>query len=335
NFDKRETKAIGVRQLMLRKPKGRNADFANPDTLNMIIIKGAYDSNVVVVVAVNGAWKRIRKKGFVISAVGWSICLEGRDIEDGGMRVETINAEQAEAKGLLQGIRRTIAHDVQYVTILTDCSNVIVALREFPCFHWDLSAADFEAGPEPIRGFYIVVLVNSRYALVLGDMEIDPALKDLVDGLVLPKVTLVSQCEHYKGQWNSEISSKAKFSEIGVEHEIMIKCWQEEDGPQSPVLSVYIDKKRVVRIKRLQWNFRGNQVIFVDGLLVDVMWDVYGWYFDQTVGGFNSNKGGCGFIMFRTRSGLDSRLWLEEEENKLSDQNLGKPEFSLLICATQ
>ncbi|XP_021860864.1 uncharacterized protein [Spinacia oleracea] len=201
--------------------------------------------------------------------------------------------------------------------------------------HWDLSAADFEAGPEPIRGFYIVVLVNSRYALVLGDMEIDPALKDLVDGLVLPKVTLVSQCEHYKGQWNSEISSKAKFSEIGVEHEIMIKCWQEEDGPQSPVLSVYIDKKRVVRIKRLQWNFRGNQVIFVDGLLVDVMWDVYGWYFDQTVGGFNSNKGGCGFIMFRTRSGLDSRLWLEEEENKLSDQNLGKPEFSLLICATQ
>lgn len=133
NFDKRETKAIGVRQLMLRKPKGRNADFANPDTLNMIIIKGAYDSNVVVVVAVNGAWKRIRKKGFVISAVGWSICLEGRDIEDGGMRVETINAEQAEAKGLLQGIRRTIAHDVQYVTILTDCSNVIVALREFPC----------------------------------------------------------------------------------------------------------------------------------------------------------------------------------------------------------
>ncbi|XP_021764855.1 uncharacterized protein LOC110729425 [Chenopodium quinoa] len=206
--------------------------------------------------------------------------------------------------------------------------------------HWDLSAADFEAGPEPIKGFYIVLLVNFQYALVLGDMDHDPFVRGLIDTWIVPKLALVSQCEHYNGQWNSQISSKAKFNDNGDEHEIMIKCCPDEDGPRSPVLSVYIDKKRVVKIKRLQWNFRGNQVIFVDGLLVDVMWDVYGWYFDQTVGGHNSNnvtnsiKGGCGYIMFRTRSGLDSRLWLEEEEKKLADNKLGKPEFSLLICAT-
>lgn len=201
--------------------------------------------------------------------------------------------------------------------------------------HWDLSKAVFEAGPEPVKGFYIAVLVNSQFAHLIGDMENDPVLQNLLTGSIVSKLALVSQCEHFCGHWNNQVTSKAKFCDSGVDHEIMIKCCPEDDGPRSPVLSVYIDKKRVVRIKRLQWNFRGNQVIFVDGLLVDVMWDVHGWYFDQTVGGFNgNNKGGCGFIMFRTRSGLDSRLWLEEEEKKLADNHLGKPEFSLLICAS-
>ncbi|KAL2933589.1 hypothetical protein RDABS01_016708 [Bienertia sinuspersici] len=199
--------------------------------------------------------------------------------------------------------------------------------------HWDLSTAYFEASPQPIRGFYIVLLVNSQFSLVIGDMENDRIVQNLVKGSRVQKLSLVSQCEHFSGQQNNnQICSKAKFNDSGDEHEIMIKCGPEDDGPRSPVLSIYIDKKRVVRIKRLQWNFRGNQVIFVDGLLVDVMWDVYGWYFDQTVGRFN--KGGCGYIMFRTRSGLDSRLWLEEQENKLADKIHGKPEFSLLICAS-
>ncbi|KAE9467499.1 hypothetical protein C3L33_00599, partial [Rhododendron williamsianum] len=46
-------------------------------------------------------------------------------------------------------------------------------------------------------------------------------------------------------------------------------------------------------------NFRGNQSIFVDGLVVDLMWDVHDWLFNQ--------KSGIGVFMFRTRSGLDSR----------------------------
>ncbi|XP_057548725.1 uncharacterized protein LOC130827121 [Amaranthus tricolor] len=193
--------------------------------------------------------------------------------------------------------------------------------------HWDVSSAIFEAGPKPIKGFYILIMVDSKFSVVIGDMEDDPIVKNMIKGLISPKLRLISQCENFNGDLSNQISTKARFSDAGEEHEIMIKSGPEEDGPRSPIVSILIDKKRVIKIKRLQWNFRGNQVIFVDGLLVDVMWD-----FDQTVGRFNN--GGNGIFMFRTRSGLDSRLWLEEEERNLVDKNYEKSYFSLIICAS-
>jgi hypothetical protein len=61
----------------------------------------------------------------------------------------------------------------------------------------------------------------------------------------------------------------------------------------------------LARVKRLQWNFKGNQTIFVDNLLVDLMWDVHDWFFNPA--------SRYAVFMFRTRNGLDSRLWLEEK----------------------
>ncbi|KAF7818746.1 uncharacterized protein G2W53_024201 [Senna tora] len=89
-------------------------------------------------------------------------------------------------------------------------------------------------------------------------------------------------------------------------------------------MCVCIDKKTIFEVKRLKWNFRGNQAIFVDGLLVDMMWDVHDWLFKP--------NNGCGVFMFRTRSGLDSRLWLEDKtlEAHKDHHTIG---FSLLICA--
>ncbi|CAA0831955.1 Plant protein of unknown function (DUF868 [Striga hermonthica] len=171
--------------------------------------------------------------------------------------------------------------------------------------HWDLSAARYEAGPEPIDGFYA-------------------ASRKLRPGARPAEWCLVSRQEHFTG--GSVYAARTRFREAGPAHEVRIQCGGEGEGEgaKQPGLTVWIDRKAVMRVKRLRWNFRGNQTIFVDGLLVDLMWDVHGW--------FNGSGSSHAVFMFRTRSGLDSRLWLEE---KMVNGDREKLDFSLLICATK
>lgn len=200
---------------------------------------------------------------------------------------------------------------------------------------WDLSSAKYDSNlsPEPLQGFYVIVLVDAQLGLLLGDSSEETLRRKGFDFDFdfSSSKSLISRQEHFSG--NTFYSTKAKFVETGDSHEIVIRCNGETEGLKqsthhhhSPVLSVCIDKKTVTKVKRLQWNFRGNQTIFVDGLLVDLMWDVHDWFF--------SNPEGCGraVFMFRTRNGLDSsRLWLEEKMVKKDEQD--KLDFSLLIYA--
>lgn len=183
---------------------------------------------------------------------------------------------------------------------------------------WDLSNAKYDTGPEPVDGFYVLVMVDSEIGLILGDMAEEAATKKFKT--TAADVSLISRREHCSG--NNLYSTKAQFSDTGIAHDIVIRCSGETEGVRTPVLSVIIDKKTVIRVKRLQWNFRGNQTIFVDNLLVDLMWDVHDWFFNPA--------SGYAVFMFRTRSGLDSRLWLEE---KLVQKDQERLEFSLLIYA--
>lgn len=187
---------------------------------------------------------------------------------------------------------------------------------------WDLSNAKYDTGPEPVDGFFIAILVDSELGLVLGEISEETVTKKLKNRTILGKSSLLSRREHCSGN-TTLYNTKAQFCDSGTWHEISIRCSGESEGLKSPVLSVSIDKKMVIRVKRLQWNFRGNQTIFVDGLLVDLLWDVHNWF-------FNADSDGYAVFMFRTRSGLDSRLWLEEK-SALKDKDGDK--FSLLIYA--
>ncbi|KAG6599237.1 hypothetical protein SDJN03_09015, partial [Cucurbita argyrosperma subsp. sororia] len=40
----------------------------------------------------------------------------------------------------------------------------------------------------------------------------------------------------------------------------------------------------VTWVKRLQWKFRGNHTILVEGLAVEVFWDVHSWLFSASPG---------------------------------------------------
>ncbi|KAK7404825.1 hypothetical protein VNO78_05807 [Psophocarpus tetragonolobus] len=192
---------------------------------------------------------------------------------------------------------------------------------------WDLSSAKYESGPEPVQGFHVVIIIDSEIGLVLGDTSAEETLSKRLNfksnSTPLAKVSLLSRREHCTG--NTVYSTKAQFCNTGTWHDVMIRCSVEKENEglfRSPVLCVCIDNKTVIRVKRLHWNFRGNQTIFVDGLLVDLLWDVHDWFFNPS--------SGYAVFMFRTRTGMDSRLWLEE---KSPHKDKDRVPFSLFIYA--
>lgn len=84
---------------------------------------------------------------------------------------------------------------------------------------------------------------------------------------------LVLRREHVLG--NKVYNTNARFG--GKSREISIDCRVNEDAK----LCFSIDNERVLQIKRLKWKFRGNERIEVDGVSIQVSWDVYNWLFDQ------------------------------------------------------
>ncbi|KAI3799324.1 hypothetical protein L1987_34617 [Smallanthus sonchifolius] len=195
--------------------------------------------------------------------------------------------------------------------------------------YYDLSSAQYGAGAEPVEGYYVLIMVDSELGLLIGDMTEESTVKKLKPHKQIGKFALISRKEHFSG--NTLYSTKARFADTGSWHDILIRCAGENEGLKYPVLQVCIDKRVVIRVKRLQWNFRGNQTIFLDGLLVDLMWDVHDWFFNPDPG--SGSGSGHAVFMFRTRSGLDSRLWLEEKMVKSDDDQ--KKGFSFLVYATK
>ncbi|KNA04183.1 hypothetical protein SOVF_202050, partial [Spinacia oleracea] len=139
SFEKRAMEAASIRNLPWCKEKAKSGNSSNLLRVEKVCIKGAYNSNDAIVM-VDGAWKKVRKKSYAMSAVGWNICIQGRDIESGGMRVQALSAEQTEAKVVLQGVRKAIAINLPSILILTYCSNVVKALQDFPSCKLELTS---------------------------------------------------------------------------------------------------------------------------------------------------------------------------------------------------
>ncbi|XP_065018787.1 uncharacterized protein LOC135644800 [Musa acuminata AAA Group] len=182
--------------------------------------------------------------------------------------------------------------------------------------HWDLSFARYgSSGPEPIDNFYVVVMVNAEFGLLLGDMSKEH-IRRFGDTIPTAEFSMISRKEQVLG--HSRHSTTSRFRDAGRDHEITVRCKGDGCDAKDSELSVCIDRKRVVQVRKLRWNFRGNQTVFVEGSPVDVMWDVHDWWF--------GNPSGCAMFMFRTRSSPESRLWSSSSEEEMSG-------FSLVIQA--
>nr|XP_043626349.1 uncharacterized protein LOC122597843 [Erigeron canadensis] len=153
--------------------------------------------------------------------------------------------------------------------------------------YWDLTNAKFGSSPEPVEGYYLGLGYKGEMILLLGDLrkEMLKKTKHLSNSLRILKR------EHVFGK--KFYVTKAQFKDNGPVHDLRIEC--DTFGLDDPKLVVRMDSKIVMQVKNLVWKFRGNFTISVDGLPVEVYWDVHEWLFGSTTS--------SAFFMFQTCPG--------------------------------
>ncbi|XP_054819255.1 uncharacterized protein LOC129318486 [Prosopis cineraria] len=163
---------------------------------------------------------------------------------------------------------------------------------------WNLSKAKFGSGPEPLSGFYVALVVDKEMILLVGDLNKDAYAKTKA---LEPKngQLLVLKREHVVA--NKIYTTRAKFG--GKMRDIQIDCGYRDDSR----LCFSVDGKIVLQIKRLKWKFRGNERVEVDGVPVQISWDVYNWLFER------ENGDGHAIFMFK----------IEEEEEEAGKDAVG------------
>ncbi|CAA7387982.1 unnamed protein product [Spirodela intermedia] len=187
---------------------------------------------------------------------------------------------------------------------------------------WDLSAAKFAGGgPEPLSGFYLAVVFDAEMALLLGDRNKEAYRRTGGATPTSGAAACVWKKEHLFGK--RVFSTAARFSAAGQPHEIAIECDAAAAQPPvgGPSLEIRIDRRRAVEVKRLAWKFRGNQTILVDGVPVEVFWDVHRWLFG---GGAPANA----VFMFQS-----STAGAAEKPSPLPEKKPRAAAFSLVLHA--
>ncbi|KAJ7194899.1 hypothetical protein O6H91_11G085100 [Diphasiastrum complanatum] len=174
---------------------------------------------------------------------------------------------------------------------------------------WDLCSAKYVCGPEPQEHFYILVVCKAKVLLFLGDMVKEACMRIKAKCLEM-EAKLLSRQEHIFGR--KQFATKAQLSLTGTTHSIMIECHTQVREGEHPHLSIRVDRKTLLRVDQLDWKFRGNQTIWVDGVPLEVFWDVHNWLFNPSVG--------YAIFMFQTNPFME-KPWLKDVSscNRISE----------------
>ncbi|KAJ6843057.1 uncharacterized protein M6B38_299930 [Iris pallida] len=155
---------------------------------------------------------------------------------------------------------------------------------------WDLRNAKFCGEPEPRTGYYVALAHDAELVLLLGDLKPDACRRTgLRPSAIEP--ALASKKEHVYGR--RRFATRSKFDDKGRLHDISIECCGGGGGgggggaastTTDPEMVVKIDGSVAVRVKHLQWKFRGNETVMVSKSRVEVFWDVHDWLFAPAAG---------------------------------------------------
>ncbi|KAL1829344.1 hypothetical protein ACET3Z_007756 [Daucus carota] len=151
-----------------------------------------------------------------------------------------------------------------------------------PRIFYDFSNAKFGSRPEPESGFYIAVVLDGDMILLIGDSQKQAYSRTKSSSSSStsnpnpnPNQSMILKREHVRGA-HRVYATKATFGD--KTRNILVDC-RLVNNKSSLILT--IDNKRVLRIKHLEWKFRGNERIQVDGIQIQVSWDVHDWLFDE------------------------------------------------------
>ncbi|KAK7351361.1 hypothetical protein VNO77_10752 [Canavalia gladiata] len=137
---------------------------------------------------------------------------------------------------------------------------------------WNLSKAKFGSGPEPMSGFYVALVVDNEMSLLVGDLSREAYSKSKAHEAKNGQF-LVLKREHVLA--DKVYTTQARFG--GKTREIRIDCGYRDHSR----LCFSVDGEKVLQIKRLKWKFRGNERVQVDGVNVQISWDLYNWLFHK------------------------------------------------------
>ncbi|KAI0504761.1 hypothetical protein KFK09_015714 [Dendrobium nobile] len=141
---------------------------------------------------------------------------------------------------------------------------------------WNLTGARFPSAgsPEPSSGFFIAAAVDGEIVLVAGDMTEEAHRK--MKAKQRSPTMLVSRREHVvlKGIGGRRMGSYRSAVRIGgTDRAIGIDI----DGG----LSITLDGKKIIQVRRLRWKFRGSQRVEMGdgGARILISWDLHTWFF--------------------------------------------------------
>ncbi|XP_073224202.1 uncharacterized protein [Cicer arietinum] len=163
------------------------------------------------------------------------------------------------------------------------------------------------------------IVVDKQMVLLLGDLRKEAFKKSNAVPLLPSNAVFVAKKEHVFGK--KFFGNKVVFCDNGQIHDLVIEC--DTSNASDPCLIIRVDSKIVMQVKRLKWKFRGNYTILVDGIPVEVYWDVYNWLFGTSFGN--------AVFMFRTCSSQD-KIWASQP---ISDANVLQWSFSQRFSETK